>query len=166
LYERHSELVFRLAMRAVQDRAEALDVLQDAFVRASKAIGGFRGESSFRSWIARIAINEANSALRKRGRRRESALEDARQLVDDAALPDERAERRDLAERALAAARTLPALQRDVLLLRTTEGYSYREIAEILGTSEGSARVSYHHALQKLRELLATIESASGSEME
>lgn len=57
----------------------------------------------------------------------------------------------DLAERALTFVRTLPDQQREVILLRATEGLSYREIAEILGTSEGSCRVSYHHGMAKLR---------------
>ena len=65
--------------------------------------------------------------------------------------------RGDLAERAFEFVRTLPDQQRNAVLLRTTEGYSYREIGEMLDTSEGSVRVSYHHGIAKLREHMATL---------
>lgn len=154
LYERHVDLVFRLAYREVGERAAALDIVQETFIRASGGLDGFRGESSFRSWIARIAINESRSWLRARSRRREVSLEGVGAPADGAAGPEAAAVRSDLAERAFAFVRTLPDQQRETILLRTTEGYSYREIAEILGTSEGSCRVSYHLGMGRLREHL------------
>jgi len=155
LYERHSDLVFRLAVRSVGERDAALDIVQETFVRASRAIGGFRGDATFRSWIARIAINETRSWLRKGARKREVSLELVRDIADEARPADEAAARSQMAQRAIAFVRTLPAQQRDTVLLRTMEGYAYREIAEMLGTTEGSVRVSYHHAIRKLRAHLA-----------
>lgn len=154
LYERHVDLVFRLAALHVGDPDEALDVVQETFMRAARALDGFRGESSFRSWIARIAINESRTWLRRRGRRREVSLEAVPPRAATGEAPERAAVRSDLAERALAFVRTLPEQQRETILLRTSEGYSYRKIAEILGTSEGSCRVSYHHGMEKLREHL------------
>lgn len=151
LYEGHAGFVFRLAVRTTEDRAAALDVVQETFARAAAGIGRFRGESSFRSWLARIAINETTNWVRQRARRRELAIERA-DHVAAGDRPDEVAARRDMAERALAFARTLPPQQRDALILRTTEGLTYGEIAKALRTSEGSVRVSYHHAIRKLRE--------------
>lgn len=151
LYEGHADFVFRLAVRTTGDRAAALDVVQETFARAAAGIGRFRGESSFRSWLARIAINETTNWVRRQARRRELAI-DAVEPVAAPDRPDEGAARRDMAERALAFARTLPPQQRDALILRATEGLSYREIAATLQTSEGSVRVSYHHAIRKLRE--------------
>lgn len=151
LYDGHADFVFRLAVRTTGDRAAALDVVQETFVRAAAGIGKFRGDSTFRSWLARIAFNETTNWVRRQARRRESVLEAADHVAAED-RPDESAVNRDLAERALAVARTLPPQQRDVLILRTTEGFSYREIARALGTSEGSVRVSYHHAIRKLRE--------------
>jgi RNA polymerase sigma-70 factor (ECF subfamily) len=151
LYEGHAGFVFRLAVRTTGDRAAALDVVQETFARAAAGIGRFRGESSFRSWLARIAINETTNWVRRRARRRELAIERA-DHVATGDRPDEEAARRDMAERALAYARTLPPQQRDALILRTTEGLTYGEIARALRTSEGSVRVSYHHAIRKLRE--------------
>lgn len=151
LYEGHAGFVFRLAVRTTGDRAAALDVVQETFASAAAGIGRFRGESSFRSWLARIAINETTNWVRRQARRRELAIERADHIAAGN-RPDEGVARRDMAERALAYARTLPPQQRDALILRTTEGLTYGEIARALRTSEGSVRVSYHHAIRKLRE--------------
>lgn len=155
LYERHVDLVFRLAAREVGDRDAAMDVVQATFIRATRGLDGFRGDASFRSWIARIAINESRTWLRNRGRRREVSLESTPPPAAAGRDPEAATVRGDLAERALAFVRALPEQQRDAILLRAAEGCSYREIAEILGTSEGSCRVSYHHGMAKLREHLA-----------
>lgn len=160
LYERHVDLVFRLAMREVGDRDAAMDVVQETFLRALRGLDGFRGDASFRSWVARIAINQSRTWLRTRGGRREVPLEAAPPLVERLAGPEVALARSELAERAFSFVRTLPDQQRDTILLRTTEGYSYREIAEILGTSEGSCRVSYHLGMEKLRKHLAGPERA------
>lgn len=151
LYDTHIDLVFRLAFRVVNDRDEAMDVAQEAFVKASRALGRFRGDASFRSWIASITLNEARSWLRKRARAAQVALDSIPEPVDQSRGPDMLAVDSDLAERALAFIDGLPEQQRDAVLLRTTEGMSYKEIAELLETSEGSARVSYHHGISKLR---------------
>ena len=152
LYETYADFVFRLAMRRVGDRDAALDVVQETFIRASTAIDGFRGDAAFKSWIARIAINEATNHTRRRVRRRETPLEAVEHAPSGAEAPDQKAVRKDMAERAFAFIRQLPNQQRDVLLLRTTEGLSYAEIATVLGSTEGSVRVSYHHGLRKLKE--------------
>ena len=151
LYEAHADFVFRLAVRTTGDRAAALDVVQEAFAKAAAGIRKFRGESSFRSWLARIAINETTNWVRGQARRREVAIEAAGHVAAGDP-PDEEMARRELARLALAFARTLPPQQKEALILRTTEGFSYKEIAQVLGTSEGSVRVSYHHAIRKLRE--------------
>lgn len=160
LYDRHADLVFRLAHRVVNDRDVALDIVQEAYVKASAAIADFRGDASFRSWIAAIALNEARSRVRRRGRTPRIGLDRIAEPEDGARGPDQEAADRDLAGRALSFVETLPDRQRDAVLLRTTEGLSYREIAEMLGTSEGSARVSYHHGMSKLRAYMERLLDA------
>ena len=157
LYDTHVDLVFRLACGVVKDRDAALDVVQEAFVKASQAIVRFRGDSSFRSWIASIALNEARSWLRKRARAGHVPLDSVPEPIYERRGPDERAVDSDLAVRALEFIDTLPGKQRDAVLLRTTEGLSYKEIAELLETSEGSARVSYHHGISKLRAHMGSL---------
>ena len=164
LYERHVDLVFRLAYRVVRDRDAALDVAQDAFVKASLALEGFRGESSFGSWIAAIALNEARSWLRRRGRERETSLERTGEPPSGGRSPEETVADAELAEIALACIDRLPEQQRHAVLLRATEGLSYREIAAALGTSEGSARVSYHHGMKKLRNLMSRFAGSRAPE--
>ncbi|MFQ5688853.1 MAG: RNA polymerase sigma factor [Gemmatimonadota bacterium] len=165
LYERHVDLVFALAMRVVAERDAALDVVQETFIRASRALAGFRGEASFRSWLARIAMNETHTWLRRRAQRSEISLDAASPPVDEERPIDAKLARRETAARAFAFVRRLPEQQRDAVLLRITEGYSYREIGELLGTSEGSARVSYHHGISKLRAYMSEA-AASGKEPE
>ncbi|MDX1577873.1 MAG: RNA polymerase sigma factor [Gemmatimonadota bacterium] len=152
LYEGHVDLVFRLAFRIVGDRDAAMDVTQEAFVKASRAIRDFRGEASFRSWIASIALNEARSLVRSRKRRPTVPLDRAPEAPAGERAPDVQVADGELANHALAFIETLPDQQRAAVLLRATEGLPYREIAEMLDTSEGSARVSYHHGMAKLRE--------------
>lgn len=162
LYDRHADLVFRLAYRVVNDRDTALDIVQEAYVKASAAIADFRGDASFRSWIASITLNEARSWVRRRARAPRVALDRIPEPECGSRPPDRAAADRDLARRALSFVETLPDRQRDAVLLRTTEGLSYREIAETLGTSEGSARVSCHHGLTKLRTYMERLMTAGG----
>lgn len=157
LYERHSDLVFRLAYRVVRDRDAALDVVQEAFVKASVALAGFREESSFRSWVAAIAMNEARSWLRRRSRDPTVPLAKGPEPASGARPADRAVADSELAGHALRLIETLPDQQRDAVLLRTTEGLSYREIAEALGSTEGSVRVSYHHGIRKLREMMSRL---------
>jgi len=160
LYDRHADLVFRLAHRVVKDRDIALDIVQEAYVKASAAIADFRGDATFRSWIATIALNEARSWVRRRARAPRVGLDRVPEPECGARGPDRETVDRDLAGRALSFIETLPDRQRHAVLLRTTEGLSYREIAEMLGTTEGSARVSYHHGMTKLREHMGRLLAA------
>jgi RNA polymerase sigma-70 factor (ECF subfamily) len=152
LYERHVDLVFRLAYRVVSDRDVALDIVQETYIKASLAIGGFRGDSSFKTWIASITLNEARSWIRRQARESTVSLEAVGEPESGDRRTDEALADRDLAARAMAFVETLPEQQREAVVLRATAGLSYREISELLGTSEGSARVSYHHGIGKLRE--------------
>ncbi|MGH7541009.1 MAG: RNA polymerase sigma factor [Gemmatimonadota bacterium] len=160
LYDRHADLVFRLAHRIVGEREAALDIVQDTYVQAASAIHGFRGDSSFRSWLASIALNAARTHVRRRARRREVGFDAVGEPAASGRPADAAVADADLADRALAFARSLPDQQRDAVLLRVIEGLSYREIARALGTSAGSVRVSYHHGIHKLREYMTAWSGA------
>ncbi|MDX1396739.1 MAG: RNA polymerase sigma factor [Gemmatimonadota bacterium] len=163
LYDRTADLAFRLAFGVVGDRDAALDVVQEAYINAARSIDRFRGDSSFRGWIASIAVNEARSWLRKRGRERRVSLDSVAEPRAGGRGPDERVGDAQLAGRALEVVATLPDRQRDAVLLRTTEGLSYREIAERIGSTEGSVRVSYHLGIKKVREQLSGLDPATGA---
>lgn len=157
LYESHCDLIFRLVLRTVGNREAALDIVQETYVKAVRGLDGYRGEASIRSWLASIALNEARTWMRRKSRKREVSLDSVPEPIERGLTADAAVARAELAGRALEFIRTLPEQQRDAVLLRTTEGLPYREIAESLGTSEGSVRVSYHHGMAKLREHMAAL---------
>jgi RNA polymerase sigma-70 factor (ECF subfamily) len=152
IVKRHQRGLWRLVRRYVKNDADASDVVQLAFVRAFRALERFRGEASVRSWIYRIGINLALNHLRDRGREQPSDVAGA-ELTVDAVAPGAMLS----AERALAlrqAVAELPPKQRMVLELRVFDDLSFREVAALADCTENAAKVSFHYAVKKLREVL------------
>lgn len=152
LVDRHQAAAFRVALALVGDGDLAQDVVQDAFLKAFKGLEGFRGDAAFRTWLLTITANAARGALRRQGRRREASLESAGPVRTAAMDPQERVAVREAAARARAMLQELPEKQRLAVQLRIDEGMSFREIGEIIGSSEGAARVNYFHGIHRLRE--------------
>lgn len=152
LVKRHADAVYRVALAIAGDRDVAQDVSQDAFLKAFRGLEGFRGDAAFRTWLLTIAANAARGALRRRGRRRETDLDAAPPVVSEVRGPDEDAVLVSEAARAREALGRLPEKQRLSVQLRVDEGLSFREIAEVIGSTEGAARVNYFHGIRKLRE--------------
>jgi RNA polymerase sigma-70 factor (ECF subfamily) len=152
LVRRHQRAVFFIARRYVRDDAEAKDLTQRAFVRAFQGVAGLRGSAAFRTWIYKIVANLALNHLRDHARLRPT--EDA---GVDVAVEPVGAGRMAAAEdgaRLRAAVARLPAKQRLVLELRVYDELPFREVAEVAGCSENAAKVNFHHAVKRLRELL------------
>jgi RNA polymerase sigma-70 factor (ECF subfamily) len=145
-------MAYRVALGHTRDPDLAADVTQNAFVKAMGALGRFRGEARFRTWLMSIVANEARSLLRQQGRRRESALEDVPPVAATAVPVDQGVVGRQEEARARGLVDRLPDKQRLAVLLRVDEGLSFREVGELIGSSEGAARVNYHHGIRKLRE--------------
>ena len=154
LVKRHHASSYRVAMSLVRDDDMAQDVVQDSFLKAFRALDGFRGDASFRSWLLTITANEARGALRKSGRRKETALDDVGPIRDDETSPADAAVTAQESERARRMLQQLPEKQRLSVSLRVDEGLSFREIGEVIGSSEGAARVNYFHGIRRLRELM------------
>lgn len=152
LVGRHARAVSRFLYSAGAPESEVEDLTQEAFFRAFRRIGGWRREASFRSWLFTIAGNLLKDAYRKRRGRETVALVD-RDLVGGSDPAGELAatEAESRLREGIAA---LPRLQREVFLLRVQEGADYRDIAAALETTPGAARVHYHHAVKRLKELL------------
>jgi len=154
-----SEAVLRLARRLLGDPEEARDLAQDALERACRGLGGFRGESSLRTWVLRIALHEGLKRIRRR-RLKEKVLgwlrvrtapgEWARGIPEDPERTLVRREQIRLLEQALA---TLPARQRVVLTLRFLEGLSVAEIADLLGVGAGTVKTHLVRGVRRVREL-------------
>ena len=153
LVRRHQKGMWRLIRRYVKSDADAADVTQLAFVRAFRGLAAFRGTATVRSWLYRIAINCALSWLRDH--RREEASE-----IDDDALTDGKpsahariSDGQDGA-RLRRAIGQLPPKQKLVLELRVFDDLSFKEVAELADCTENTAKVNFHYAVKKLRDLL------------
>ena len=123
-------------------------------MKAFRALGGFRADASFRTWLLTITANEAKGAIRRRGRRRETALEDALEVRSEERGAAHDTMVKQEASRARAMLERLPEKQRLSVTLRIEEGLSFKEIGDVIGSSEGAARVNYFHGIRRLRELM------------
>lgn len=152
IVERHAEALSRFAVRL--GVTEDIDELvQETFIRAFGALESFRSDSSLRTWlftIERRLVIDRRRAQARRGH--EVAVEDAHVATEYDALDSLVAD--EASQRVVDAMARLTRMQREVFLLRVQEGRNYREIAEILDTTEGSARVHYHNAIRAVKEFL------------
>jgi RNA polymerase sigma-70 factor, ECF subfamily len=144
---------YTLARRLVSDEDEARDVTQEAYLRAFRAIGRFRGEAQFTTWLYRITANCAATHLGRRRRHRHDELDDDVEVADAEPTRDPVAATDGalLRQRLEAAIAELPARLRTVVVLRDVYDLSHAEIAEQLGISESAAKVRLHRARRRLR---------------
>lgn len=156
----HHHLVLGLATHLLGDREEAQDLSQEVFMRVFRTLQRFRGQSSLRTWIFRIVINQARNRQRWWRRRQRSAQvsldEHIREHGDmvlgaDASTPDRELSRKELGARLHAALQHLPFDQRTALVLREIEGLRYDEIAFSLGLPVGTVKSRLTRARQALR---------------
>src|SRR6516162_3005706 len=160
LFQRYRGVAYRVAYRLLGQEADALDAVQDGFVKALTHLSGFQGRSSFKTWLLRVVSNASLDLGRQRGRREALSL-DAAQVdetlhigllaPDEAADGLERADLRVLLDRALD---TLSDVQRQTFVLHVDAGLSYREVADVLGISIGTVMSRLYYARQKLRVYL------------
>ena len=161
LFRRYRQPAYRVAFRLLGNEPDALDAVQEGFVKALTHLSGFQGRSSFKTWLLRVVSNASLDLGRQRGRRESLSLDAApadeafspRLLTaDESGLGLERADlRRQLAE-ALA---TLSDAQRQTFVLHADAGLSYREVADALGISIGTVMSRLYYARQKLRTYLS-----------
>jgi RNA polymerase sigma-70 factor (ECF subfamily) len=160
LFSRHRSLAYRVAYRLLGNEADALDAVQDGFVKALVNLESFRGKSTFKTWLLRVVTNAALDLGRQRGRREALPVEHAVGDDMDAGAPSswhnpaerlERADLRRLLDKALAA---LPEAQRQTFVLHAEAELSYRETADVLGISIGTVMSRLYYARQKLRGFL------------
>ena len=148
----HQGSAFRVALGILGSEAYAQDAAQEGMLRALKGLAGFRGDAAFRTWLLSIVANEARSMLRRSARRREAPLDDELAGESPAGGVAEGVVLRAEADRARILLARLPEKQRLAVQLRVDEGLSFREVGEVIGSSEGAARVNYHHGIRRLRE--------------
>ncbi len=156
--------VYALCRRMLADPDEAADATQEVFVRVMRSVLGFRGESSFGTWLHRVTVNVCLTALRRRSRARATGTVagnapfalpgDEISLASAEGSPSELAETADLVARSEAALAALPEDARAVVVLRDLEGLSTREVAELLGVTETVVKVRLHRAHARLRAMV------------
>jgi RNA polymerase sigma-70 factor (ECF subfamily) len=151
LVARHSAAIARYLYGSGAGADDVEDLVQETLFRAFRKLASWRREASFRTWLLTIAGNLLKDQARSRGGRVVVALE----MHDVAGASDPHADlaQRDLESRLGRELARLPRLQREVFLLRAQQGAEYPEIASALGTSAGAARVHYHNAVKRLKEL-------------
>jgi RNA polymerase sigma-70 factor (ECF subfamily) len=151
LVERYQREIYRLCYRYVNDHEDASDLAQEAFLKAWRAIGRFRGDSSFSTWIYRIAVN---ACLNHKALRRPPLEELPEALPDPRRRADASVEDEEEARRVRAAVGRLPERQRATLILKLYHELTPEEVAEILGSTVGTVKSNLFHALGNLRRLL------------
>jgi RNA polymerase sigma-70 factor (ECF subfamily) len=158
LFRRYRAPAYRVAHRLLGHEADALDAVQEGFVKALTHLNSFRGQSSFKTWLLRVVSNAALDLGRQRGRRETVSLSGGNGdgggpvVPGDPARRLERADLRRLLDEALAA---LPEAQRRTFVLHADAGLSYREVADVLGISIGTVMSRLYYARQRLRAFLA-----------
>ncbi len=158
LLSRHREAIYRMVRGTIGDGDAAVDVTQDAFIAAFSALKSYDGDRPFRTWIARIAINKCRDWARRRAVRRFVSfalpIGTAESVADDSIPADRQLASRDELARVRAAIASLPGTIREPLVLRTIEGLSQSEAAEVLGISEKAVETRLYRARSKLTEIL------------
>jgi RNA polymerase sigma-70 factor, ECF subfamily len=161
LVEKYKQKTFRLAYGVLRDQEEALDVSQEAFVKAYRSLPKFKGDSAFYTWLFRITMNVALDRRRQRIARAKSlGAEDVtpeeveRTAVSPDTPPDEEAVSADRRARIGRALESLPEHHRAIIILSDIQGLSYREIAEVLAIPMGTVMSRLHNARKRLRDVL------------
>jgi RNA polymerase sigma-70 factor (ECF subfamily) len=159
LVSRYHQKVYMVILGLLRNREDALEVAQETFFRAFRKINSFQGDSSFYTWIYRIAVNMSIDAQRRQKRNpldfrasMDTVLEAQNEMAKD---PFGDVHDKELREGLIKAINDLTPEHKAVIVLRTIEGRSYKDIGEILGCSEGTVMSRLHYARKKLQGKLS-----------
>ncbi len=162
---KYQHKIVAIVSRYIKDSAEVYDVSQEAFIKAYRAIGNFRGDSAFYTWIYRIAINTAKNHLVSRGRRPPASdvdVDDAEYYsgsdqLKDVSSPEGQLMRDELQAVVDKAIRDLPEDLRTAVTLREMEGLSYEEIADVMDCPVGTVRSRIFRARESIEKQMSAI---------
>jgi RNA polymerase sigma-70 factor (ECF subfamily) len=157
IYDKYHKKVYRIAYGVVRQREDALDIVQEVFIKLFRSIKNFQGRSHFYTYLYRMVMNTAIDHARKSGKKFASSLDE-----DGSFEPSDGAEKgpervflqKELEERVKRAMDKLPAEQKAALIFRDMEGLSYQEMAEAMGCSIGTVMSRLHYGRKKMQELL------------
>ena len=161
--EKYQQRMYAVAYGLLGNREDALDAVQEAFVKAYGSLGRFKGESSLYTWLYRITVNAAVDLGRKKSRREEVEFREEIEPDEEKGTypvapasgnPAEQLMTKELGELIENALQELPTEQRTAIVLREIEGLSYKEIATVMRCSEGTVMSRLHYGRKKLQEVL------------
>lgn len=148
----YSEPLYWQIRRIVGSHDDANDILQNTFMKAWASLENFRGDARLSTWLYKIAINESLSFLEREKRRTTLSLDDSEAAPAKAATADEDLDGEELRRHLMQAVNSLPEKQRLVFNMKYFDDMKYEEISEILGTSVGALKASYHLATKKIEQ--------------
>lgn len=157
IFDKSHKKVYGIAYGVVRQREEALDIVQEVFIKLFRSIKNFKGRSQFYTYLYRMAMNTAIDHARKAGKQFVSSLDE-----EGSFEPSDKVERgpermllqKELEERVKLAMDKLPADQKAALVLRDVEGLSYQEMSEAMGCSIGTVMSRLHYGRRRIQELL------------
>lgn len=150
LMKKYSEPLYWQIRRMVNNHEDANDLLQNTFMKAWANADSFRNDAKISTWLYRIAVNESLDFLRKQKRMNDEVSIDEVNAIANMLSADKYFDGDEIQAKLQAAISTLPPAQRTVFNMRYFDDMKYSEISEILGTSEGGLKASYHLAVQKI----------------
>ncbi len=157
IYDKYHKKVYRIAYGVVRQREDALDIVQEVFIKLFRSIKNFEGRSHFYTYLYRMVMNTTIDYARKAGKKFVSSLDE-----EGSFEPPDRVEKgperillqKELEERVKLAMNKLPAEQKAALIFRDVEGLSYQEMAEAMGCSIGTVMSRLHYGRKRMQELL------------
>lgn len=151
----YAEKLYWQIRKMVLNHDDANDLLQNTFMKAWANIDLFRGEAKLSTWLYKIALNECITFLKKQRAQNQVSIDDNDLFLLDQLKDDPYFDGDDLQKRLQEAILTLPEKQRIVFLMKYYDDMKYEEMSEILGTSVGALKASYHHAVKKIEDFLS-----------
>ena len=149
IIEQYSQGLYWQIRRMVYNHDDANDILQNTFLKAWSNIDNFRGTAKLSTWLYKIAINESITVINKEGARNEASIDDDAFLLNNIES-DQYFDGDEAQIKLQRAINSLPEKQRLVFNMRYYDEMKYEDMSEILGTSVGALKASYHHALKKI----------------
>lgn len=167
IFDQYHQKVYRIAYGVVRRREEALDIVQEVFIKLFYSIRNFKGKSQFYTYLYRMAMNTAIDHIRKMDKFLTSSLDEEGSYQPPDGIekrPDQILLHKELEGKVNGAMEKLPLDQRKALILREVEGLSYQEMAEVMGCSIGTVMSRLHYGRKKLQELLKDYVKKGGEE--
>ncbi len=157
IFDKYHKKVYRIAYGVVRQREDALDIVQDVFIKLFRSIRNFKGKSQFYTYLYRMTMNTAIDHTRKAGKQLMSSLDEEGSFEPSDNLekgPEKVLLQKELEARVAWAMNKLSAEQKAALIFRDVEGLSYQEMAEAMGCSIGTVMSRLHYGRKRVQELL------------